>query len=164
MRLMNQAGVLAFLLLATAARAAEFNPEVDFVTRASSLDLAAAAEARLALARGRDPRVKAYAQRRAADDRRATAALQAAAEGSGAKLATALDADGQKRLAALQGQSGLAFDKAYVADQVAVLSNALTFYADYMLLGDNEKLKALAIRTIPIVEAQLKDAQALNGD
>ncbi len=44
-------------------------------------------------------------------------------------------------------------------------SNALTLYADYMLWGDYEKLHALAIKMIPITEAQLKDAQALDrGD
>jgi putative membrane protein len=163
MRLTMQAGVLGLLLLAGAARAAQFNPEVDFVTRASRLDALAGAETRLALARGRQPKVKAFAQKLAAGDHDA-ASLQAAAAGSGAKLATALDADGQKRLAALQARSGDAFDKAYVADQLAIHSDALTLYADYMLLGDNEKLKALAIRMIPLVEAQLKQTQTLDGD
>jgi hypothetical protein len=40
----------------------------------------------------------------------------------------------------------------------------LTLYADYMLLGDNTRLKALAIKMIPITEAQLKKAQALSGN
>jgi hypothetical protein len=40
----------------------------------------------------------------------------------------------------------------------------LTLYADYMLLGDNAKLKALAIKMIPITEAQLKQTQALSRD
>lgn len=31
-------------------------------------------------------------------------------------------------------------------------------------LGDNKKLKALAIRMIPVTEAQLKKAQALSRD
>ena len=47
-------------------------------------------------------------------------------------------------------------DKAYVADQGEIHSNTLTLYADYMLLGDNAKLKVLAIRMILIAEARLK--------
>jgi hypothetical protein len=35
---------------------------------------------------------------------------------------------------------------------------------DYMLWGEYEKLHALAIKMIPITEAQLKDAQVLAGD
>jgi putative membrane protein len=155
---------LAFLLLATPAWAGAFNAEVDFVTRASNADLVAAAESRLALGRAIDPKVKAFARRLAQDHAKAQAALQVAAIGSGANVLTTLARDDQKLLAALQDKSGVDFDKAYVADQLAVHSNALTLYADYMLLGDNEKLKDLAIKMIPIAEAQLKVAQALDGD
>jgi putative membrane protein len=109
-------------------------------------------------------KVKAFARRLAEEHGKANTALQAAAIGSGAMVLKTLDRDDQRLLAVLQGKSGADFDKAYVADQLAVHSNALTLYADYMLLGDNEKLKDLAIKTIPIAEAQLKDAQALDGD
>ena len=67
-------------------------------------------------------------------------------------------------MTALQSKSGADFDKAYVADQSETHSNALTLYGDYMLLGDNEKLKALAIKMIPITETQLKDVRALSGE
>lgn len=159
-----QIGVLGLLLSMAPALAGEFNAEVDFVTRASVVNLVAGAELRLALARARYPKVRAFAHRLVEDHGTAAVALQAAANGSGAKVATALDRDDQRRVAALQGTSGAHFDQAYVADQLAIYSNALTLYADYMLLGDNEKLKALAIKMIPIVEAQLKDAQILDGD
>jgi predicted outer membrane protein len=43
----------------------------------------------------------------------------------------------------LRRKSGADFDKAYVADQYALHSNALTLYGDYMLLGANAKLNAL---------------------
>jgi putative membrane protein len=155
---------LALLLSATPAWAGAFNAEVDFVTRASNADLVAAAESRLALGRAIDPKVKAFARRLAEDHAKAQAALRAAAIGSGANVLTTLARDDQKLLTVLQGKSGAAFDKTYVADQLAVHSNALTLYADYMLLGDNEKLKDLAIKMIPIAEAQLKVAQALDGD
>jgi putative membrane protein len=90
--------------------------------------------------------------------------LQAAAKGSGATAPTKLDQDYQARLTALRRKSGVDFDKAYIADQVEDHSNALTLYGDYMLWGQYEKLHALAIKMIPITEAQLKQAQVLAGD
>ena len=54
---------------------------------------------------------------------------------------------------ALRGASAADFDKAYVADQGENHSNALTLYGDYMLWGEYEKLHALAIKMIPITEA-----------
>jgi len=164
MSLKSPVGLLGLLLSVASAWAGDFNPEVNFVTKASTGNLAAIDESRLALARARDPKVKAFARRLVDAHTKETAELQAAANGSAAGLATALDRDDQRRVAVLQGKSGAGFDKAYVADQLAVHSNALTFYADDMLLGANEKLKALAIEMIPIAHAQLKDAQPLDGD
>ena len=80
------------------------------------------------------------------------------------RVATTLDQDHQARLRALRRKSGSDFDKAYVADQGENHSNALTLYADYMLWGEKEQLHALAVKMIPITEAQLKEAQTLAGD
>jgi putative membrane protein len=156
---------LVSLAMSTAlACAADGKDEADFVTRASTANRMAIAESRLALDRAGDTKVQAFAHRLLDDHGAAETALEAAAEGSGAKIPTALDKDRQLRVTALQERSGADLDRAYVADQVEIHSNALTLYADYMLLGDNEKLKTLAIRMIPIAEAQLNEAQALSGD
>jgi putative membrane protein len=157
-------GVIALFLSVAPAWAGDFNAEVDFVTRASNSNLFAIAESRLAVDRTRAPELKTFARRLAEDLGRAEAELQAAAKGSGATVPTTLDQDHQARLKALRGKSGVDFDKAYVADQGEVHSNALTLYGDYMLWGENEKLHALAIKMIPITEAELKDAQTLAGD
>jgi putative membrane protein len=152
---------MALLLSAAPTWARDFNAEVDFVTRAANGDLFAIAESRLALNRARDPQVKTFARRLLDDHGRAQAELQAAAKGSGAMVPTTLDKDDQARVTALRGKSGVDFDKAYVADQGANHSNALTLYGDYMLWGENKNLNALASKMIPTTEAQLKDAQAL---
>jgi putative membrane protein len=96
--------------------------------------------------------------------KKAASELEAAAVDSGATPSTALDADHQAHLTALQGKSGSDFDKAYLSDQAEIHSNTLTLYADYMLLGDNAKLKQLAIKMIPVTESQLKSANALSHD
>jgi putative membrane protein len=156
--------VLGFGLLVTPAWAGDAKAEIDFVTRASIGNLFAIAESELAISRTDDPEVKAFAEQLVEDHQKAEAALEPAADGSGAAVATALDGDHQARVTALQSKSGADFDKAYVADQGEIHSNTLTLYADNMLLGDNAKLKALAIKMIPITEAQLKKTQALSRD
>jgi putative membrane protein len=155
-------GVIAFALSAGPASAGK--DEVDFVTRASIGHLFAIAESQLAIDRAANPKVKAFAQALIEDHRKAETGLESAAGGSGAAPSTALDADHQAHLTALRGKSGADFDKAYVADQVEIHSNTLTLYADYMLLGDDAKLKAFAIRMIPITESQLRNANAVLGD
>jgi putative membrane protein len=156
--------VMGFVLLATPAWAADAKAEIDFVTRASIGHLFAIAESQLAIDKADDPQVKAFARQLIDDHERDKAALEAAARGAGAAPSTALDEDHQAHLKALQGKSGADFDKAYVADQGEIHSNTLTLYADYMLLGDNAKLKALAIKMVPITETQLKKLQTLSRD
>ena len=164
MALSVSTGVVGLLLSVAPAWAADFNAEVDFVTRASNSNLFATAESRLALERTRGPQVRAFARRMLDEHGKTQAELKAAARGSGALIPTALDPDHQARLKALRGKSGADFDKTYIADQDENHSNALTLYADYMLWGENEKLHALAIKMIPVTEAELKEAQALAGD
>ncbi len=164
MTLTAPVGLIGLVLSVAPAWAGDFSAEVDFVTRASNANLFATAESRLALDRTRAPQVKAFARRMVDDHQSAEAALQTAAEGSGAAVPMTLDQDHQARLTALRGKSGVDFDKAYVADQLETHSNALTLYGDYMLWGDYERLHALAIKMIPTTEAQLKAAQALAGD
>ena len=134
------------------------------MTRASNANLFAIEESRLAVDRTGAVEMKTFARQLIEDHKNAQAELLAADEGSGAIVPTMLDEEHQARLTALQGKSGMDFDKAYVADQVENHSNALTLYADYMLWGEYEKLHALAMKMIPITEAQLKKAQILDGD
>lgn len=157
-------GAMALLLSMARAWAGDAKAEIDFVTRASTANILAVDESRLALDKAHDPNVKAFARRLFEDHRAAEAELRAAAIGSGATVAAMLDPERQRRVAALRAASGPAFDKAYLADQVAVHSNALTLYGDYMLWGDNPKLNALSVERIPITQKQLTDAVALAGD
>jgi putative membrane protein len=156
--------VIGLVLLAAPAWAADSSAEVDFLTRASNSNLYAIEESRLALDRSGDAKVKAFARQMVDEHGTAEAKLQAAAKGSGAEVPMTLDAEHQAHLTALQAKSGADFDKAYVADQGENHSNALTLYGDYMLWGEYEKLHALAIKMIPITEAQLKAVQVLAGD
>ena len=156
--------VLGLALSLAPAFAAGFSAELDFVTRASNSNLFAIEESRLALDRTHNSGIRTFAGQSIGDHGKAQAELLTAAEGSGATVPTTLDPEHQARLTALQGRSALDFDKAYVADQVENHSNALTLYADYMLWGEYETLHALAVKRIPVSEAELKTAQILDGD
>ena len=156
--------VMGLVLFGVAAWAADSSAENDFLTRASNSNLFAIEESRLALDRTRDSKLKTFARQMVKDHGGAQAELQVAAKGSGVAAPTTLDQGHQARLKALRSKSGADFDKAYVADQGENHSNALTLYGDYMLWGEYEKLHALAIKMIPITEAQLKDVQVLAGD
>ena len=156
--------VIGLVLLLAPAWAADFSAELDFVARASNSNLFAIEESRLALDRTGDPKLKTFAHQMVKDHGGAQSELQATAKGSGAAVPPTLDQEHQARLKTLRNKSGADFDKAYVADQGENHSNALTLYGDYMLWGEYEKLHALAIKMIPITEAELKDAQILAGD
>jgi putative membrane protein len=156
--------VIALVLSLAPAWAADSSAEADFLTRASNSNLFAIGESRLALDRTRDSKLKTFARQMVKDHGAAQSELQATAKGSGAAVPPTLDQEHQARLKTLRGKSGADFDKAYVADQGENHSNALTLYADYMLWGEYEQLHALAIKMIPITEAQLKQAQVLAGD
>jgi predicted outer membrane protein len=156
--------VIGLILLAARASAADFSAELDFLTRASERQpLRDRGVAARPLSEG-DAKLKSFARQMVDEHGTAEAELQAAAKGSGAAVPTTLDEEHQAHLTALRGASAADFDKAYVADQGENHSNALTLYGDYMLWGEYEKLHALAIKMIPITEAQLKAAQALAGD
>lgn len=156
--------VIGLALSVTPAWAGGAKDEIDFVTRASIGNLFAIEELELALSRADASEVKFFAQQLIDDHEKAKAALESATVGSGATVATMLDGDHRARVTTLQDKSGTDFDKTYIADQGEIHSNTLTLYADYMLLGDNAKLKALAIKMIPVTETQLKKAQALSGN
>jgi putative membrane protein len=155
-------GVIGFALLAGPAWAVD--DDVDFVTRASIGNRFAITESQLALDRSGNPKVKNLAQRLVEDHNKAERELEAAVDGSGARVSVTLDADRQMQAKALQDKSGADFDRAYLDDQSENHSNLLTLYADYMLLGDDPKLKPLAVRMIPVTERQLESTQAIAGN
>ena len=62
---------------------------------------------------------------------------------------------------ALQGQTGDAFDKAYVADQIQSHQETAALLGDYEKSGNDAKLKTWAKTTLPKVEMHLKKVQAM---
>ncbi|HEX6373272.1 MAG TPA: DUF4142 domain-containing protein [Longimicrobium sp.] len=121
----------------------------------------------LAKERAADPRVKEFAQRMITDH----SGVNKAASDLVGKLGVTpepnatsqkLTADGEASRATLGGQSGAAFDRAYVASEVAY-HQAVLDAIDQTLIpsAQNAELKALLEQTRPAVAAHLEHARQL---
>ena len=121
----------------------------------------------LAKEKGADPRVKEFAQRMITDH---SGVNQAASDLVGKLGVTPepnatsqkLTSDGEANRTALQGQSGAAFDQAYIANEVAY-HQAVLDAIDQTLIpnAQNAELKALLEQTRPAVAAHLDHARQL---
>lgn len=123
------------------------------------------------LARGKatDPRVKEFAERMVTDHsgvNKAASDLVGRLGVTPEPSATSqkLTQDGEANRTALQGQSGAAFDRAYVANEVAY-HQAVLDAIDQTLIpsAQNPELKALLEQTRPAVAAHLEHARQLQS-
>ena len=137
----------------------------DFVDMTGSGDLFGVTEGKLALSRSKSASVRDFATTMIAAQTKSTAALQAAVNASAENtdLPDVLPDELQTKVAALTRVAGGAFDKAYIADQVAANQGALTALRAYARSGDTPALKKFAAGAVPIVESQLTRAQALQA-
>lgn len=150
-----------------AAAPAVADPQIAaIVVAANQVDIDAG---ELAKERASDPRVKEFAERMVTDH---TGVNQAASELVGRLGVTpepnatsrALTQDGEANRAALRGQSGAAFDRAYVANEVAY-HQAVLDAIDQTLIpsAQNAELRALLEQTRPAVAAHLEHARQLQA-
>jgi putative membrane protein len=173
--------VFAALLIATApalssgATAAEPTPAeiaasasvpttAAFVATAPAANAFEIASSRLALEKSKDPAIRAFAQKMITDHSKIGDAFVAAfgkantglalPDGLGAELGAVMDK--------LQGESGAAFDKDYVAAQTQGHQAAVGLFAGYAKGGDNPALKAFAAATLPTIQMHLEMCYALS--
>jgi putative membrane protein len=137
----------------------------NFVTTAGTANLFEIDEGKLALDRSGNGQVKAFASLMIDAHTKSTAALQAAVEASGQTIdvPSALSDALQTKLGALTQTDAGAFDKTYMADQVAAHESALDALRIYALRGDMAPLKKFAADNVPIVEDHLARAKALQA-
>lgn len=148
----------------TAAPAVSDPQIAAIVVAANQVDIDAG---ELAKEKAADPRVKEFAQRMITDH---GGVNQAASDLVGRLGVTPepnatsqkLTADGEANRTALRGQSGAAFDRAYVANEVAY-HQAVLDAIDQTLIpsAQNAELKALLQRTRPAFAAHLDHARQL---
>ena len=138
----------------------------SIVVTANQVDLDAG---KLAEARGASAEVKAFGKQMATDHARVNASavelvtkLKVTPEDN--PTSKALKAGGDRNLATLKGLSGAAFDKAYIANEVAYHQQVLDA-VDKVLIpsATNEELKALLVKVRPAFVAHLEHAKRLQA-
>ena len=140
-----------------------FSP--DLVNMVGGANLFAVAEGRLALAQSATPTVKSFAATSVDAHTKSSAALSKSIDASGQTISMpdGMPGDFQAKVSALQKLTGADFDKAYLADQIAVQqaeAEALRFFAKH---GDLAEFKTFAANAAATVENNLATAQTLHS-
>jgi putative membrane protein len=159
--------VAALALTAPAFAQQPTDPQIaSIVVTANQVDIDAG---KLAESKASHADVKAFGRQMASDHARVNASavelvtkLNVAPEDN--PTSKALKAGGEKNLAALNGLSGAAFDKAYVANEVAYHQQVLDA-VDKVLIpsAKNAELKALLVKVRPAFVAHLEHAKRLQA-
>ena len=126
--------------------------DAEFVAKASVGNTFEIEQAKLAVERAADPRIKAFAQRMIDDHGNAMKKLTDAAGKAGQKPGMMLDKPHQAMLENLKGFNGTDFDKIYVADQAASHAETVALLSDYGQNGQNSDLKAWVKDALPVVK------------
>lgn len=118
---------------------------------------------KVALVRGGDERVKAFAQSVLDDNGWLSAQLAQIVEESrmGVALPVKLDRPHKKLLAELNATRRPDFDRLYVRMQVKAHEQALALHTTYGVKGDRKELHSLAETARPVIQARLKALRAL---
>jgi putative membrane protein len=133
----------------------------DFVTEAAMGGMFEVESSKLAVQKSQGP-VKDFAAQMVADHTRAGAELTAEAKSENLSVPTALDSSNQDKLDKLQKLNGADFSNQYMDYQVSAHKDAVSLFQRYGKGGDNAKLKALAVTTLPTLQHHLDMAQGLD--
>ena len=139
MKILVATGMLTALLTAPAFAQSPMTG-AEFAEKASVGNTFEVEESKLALKQATSPKIKAFAKMMISDHTMAEKKLMTAAKASG-PVEMKLDGPHQAMLDAIQGQTGDAFDKAYVADQVQAHQETASVLSEYGKTGDHAKLK-----------------------
>jgi putative membrane protein len=132
----------------------------DFVTEAAMGGMFEVESSKLAIQKS-EGAVKVFATQMVADHTKANAELATEANAETLSVPDALDASNQDKVDKLQKLNGADFSKQYVAYQVSAHKDAVSLFERYGKGGDNAKLKALAVTTLPTLQHHLDMAQTL---
>lgn len=138
------------------------SPE-DFAAKAAISNRFEIEAARLALQKGVNAEVKAFAEEMLRDHEKAGAALEKAAAGQGVTLPDALDAPHADKLKALQESVGGQFDPAYTSSQVSAHEEAVALFERYAKDGEKGTLRNFAESTFPTLRMHLIRIQSITG-
>ncbi len=134
-----------------------------FIQQAALGGLSEVQAGQLAESKAQTPAVKQFGQHMIADHTPNNQELATLATQKGVTAPTKLDAFHAQQAASLQIQTGAAFDKAYIADEIAGHQQMAQLMQDEIASGTDPDLKAFAQKTMPVVQEHLTMAQQLAG-
>lgn len=147
------AALVALLMTSAATMAqAPSSPDAEFAAKASVGNTFEVEEAKLAVERATDPKLKDFARRMLQDHGDAMKKLSAAAGKAGQKSEMMLDKPHQAMLDNLKSFNGARFDTIYKADQVMAHAETVALLSDYTRNGQNSDLKSWAKQALPVVK------------
>jgi putative membrane protein len=133
----------------------------DFVKEAAMSDMFEIQASKLAITKS-DQATKDFASQMVSDHTKTSKELTAEAMADNIPLPAAMDSSLQSKLDKLSGLNGNDFTKQYHDDQVSAHKDAVSLFERYGKSGDNAKLKAWAVQTLPTLQHHLEMAQALD--
>jgi putative membrane protein len=158
------AAIIGLVPLHSARAAAPLSPhDQTFVQQAAIGGLAEVQEGHLAVSRAQAADVKQFGQHMVDEHTPNNKELMALAEQKGVTLPPALDAKHANAVAALQKDSGAAFDKAYIAGQITGHEEMASLMQSEIQSGSDSDLKAFAQKTLPVVQEHLRMAKQVQG-
>jgi putative membrane protein len=134
--------------------------DLEFESAAAAINDLEIAEARLALLRSQNHSVRVFARKMIADHATASALLQAATRSLGDLRAPASGITIPARAEYLMLAKTPDFDARYILGQIPNDSHSISALTWETMNGKNPKLRAYAIRTLPVVQKHLRWAQA----
>jgi putative membrane protein len=158
MKTLLYAGSLLALIAAVPAWAATAGADKQFTEQASAAGMAEVAAGKLAETRAADPAVRVFARWMVTDHTAMNEMLARHAKGD---EAAALTPEQQASISALEKLDGTAFDQHYLQDQVEAHTNALNLFNREAESGQDEQLKSMAHRAVPMLEQHLAAATEL---
>jgi putative membrane protein len=137
-----------------------------YVPAAAMGDMYEIESAKIALQRSKTPAVRAMAETIIKDHTAMSDAMKAALPKANVAVtpAPALDERRQGMIDNLKAASDDNFDLAYLHQQLAAHTEALTLHREYAGAGDNEVLKAVASSAVPKIEHHLGMVRDAGGD
>jgi len=147
------------VLAAMPAYAAPSGPDAQFARNAAQGGLAEVKMAQLALSKSKNSTVRAFAHHMIADHTPNNARLAAIMRSEGLTVPAMVDPNSQMMMSRLQGLSGRAFDRAYMAGQVRSHGQMQILMQSETNGGKDARLRAYAKTTLSAVNEHLAMAR-----
>ncbi len=138
--------------------------DAEFVMKASEGGLYEVQVHTLATKMAKSEEVKKHATMMLKDHTKLNADMKKVATAGGMKVATKLDAKHMKTLETLKGLKGIAFDKAYLEDQLEDHEMDIKEFTTASEKAKAPALKELATKALPTLKEHLEMVKSAQGD